>query len=200
MFLSRHAPFRAVRFATALLGCVTLALALASGPARAAAPYVNPFTGEQPYVGRTDMGVDLCLQTGQPIRALGDGVVAGVQRDWFEHQPFIWYQLTAGPDAGRYVYVAEQIDRLARVGQALQAGDVIARYAARGSCIETGWATADGATLAQATTGYHEGEVTPAGVSFARVLIGLGVTGQFELVADRTATAARRRTRHHGGR
>src|SRR5206468_13009719 len=123
------------------------------GGAQAASAYQNPFAAEQPYVGRTDMGVDVCLSPGDPIRAVGNGVVVGVMRNWFEKQPYIWYQLTAGPDAGRYTHIAEQINHLAPVGSTLQAGDVVARYAAKGTCIEIGWSAANGATLAQATTG-----------------------------------------------
>ena len=156
-------------------------VAVASAQA-ASTPYQNPFSGEQPYVGRTDMGVDLCLSPGDPIRAVGDGVVTGVMRNWAGREPYLWYELTGGPDAGRYVYVAEQITNLARVGQTLRAGDVLARYTRKGTCIETGWSTATGATLAQATTGYTEGAVTVAGVSFARFLISLGVPGTFDLI------------------
>jgi hypothetical protein len=190
--LRRHLP-RSV--ATVLAGvAVAVGLLFAPGAHAATTAYENPFAGEQPYVGRTDMGVDLCLSAGQPILAVGDGVVIGIQRDWSEGQPYIWYQLTDGPDAGRYVYVAEQINHLARVGQTLAAGDVVARYMNKGTCIETGWATADGETLAQATTGYVEGDVTTAGISFARFLIGLGVPGEFELVVPKSQTA---RARHH---
>jgi hypothetical protein len=107
--------------------------------------------------------------------------VVGVNPNWFRYQPYIWYQLIDGPYAGRYVYVAEQITRLAHVGAALNAGQPVARFRHRGTCIETGWSAADGATLAQATTGYHEGQVTRAGVAFARFLMSLGVLGPFEL-------------------
>jgi hypothetical protein len=176
-----------------LAGAALLAaLTLPALPAHAAAAYQNPFTGDQYYVGRTDMGVDLCLTTGAPIRAVGDGVVVGIERNWFERQPYIWYALTTGPEAGRYIYVAEQIDHLARIGQTLQAGDVVARYARTGSCIETGWSASDGATLAVVTTGYHEGEVTPAGISFARFLMATGVQGQFELTAPKPRIARHR--------
>jgi hypothetical protein len=179
---------------TGLAGAVLLAaLALPALPAHAGAAYQNPFAGDDYYVGRTDMGVDLCLTPGAPIRAVGDGVVVGIFRDWSERQPYIWYQLTSGPDAGRFIYVAEQIDQLARVGQTLQAGDVVARYARKGTCIETGWSAADGATLAQVTTGYQEGDVTAAGISFARFLIATGVEGQFELAAPKSQAAARHR-------
>jgi hypothetical protein len=127
------------------------------------------------------MGVDFCLKRGAPIRAVGDGVVVGISPDWFRAQPYIWYQLVDGPDAGRYVYVAEQITRLAHIGATVSAGQPVARFKRHGTCVETGWSAPDGATLAQATTGYHEGQVTRAGVSFARFLISLGVLGRFEL-------------------
>jgi len=143
--------------------------------------YVNPFGGDTYYTERTDMGVDFCLTPGEPIRAIGDATVVGVMRNWFVGQPYIWYQLLDGPEAGRYVYVAEQIHRLARVGTQLTAGEPVAYFKRRGTCIEAGWSAADGATWAQATTGYHEGQVTKAGVSFARFLISLGVQGPFEL-------------------
>ena len=162
-----------------------------------AAAYVNPFAGEQPSVGRTDMGVDLCLYPGNPIRAIGDGVVVGIQKNWSAGQPYLWYQLTDGPDAGQYVYVAEQINRLAHIGQTLQAGDVVARYANHGTCIETGWSAADGETMAQATTGYTEGEVTKSGISFARFLISVGVQGMFELSAPKSQTAAAKSKSKH---
>ncbi len=143
--------------------------------------YLNPLRGDQYVTGRTDMGVDFCLAPGEPIHALGDGVVVGISPDWFRGQPYIWYQLVDGPYAGRFVYVAEQIGKLAQVGSSLTAGQTIARYNRTGTCIEMGWSAADGATLAQATTGYHEGQVTRAGVSFARFLVTLGVGGGLEL-------------------
>jgi murein DD-endopeptidase MepM/ murein hydrolase activator NlpD len=143
--------------------------------------YVDPLGGDRYFTDRTDMGVDFCLTSGEPIRALGDGVVVGIDHNWFKHQPYLWYQLLDGPDAGRYVYVAEQIRGLARVGTQLSAGQPLAYYKRSGTCIETGWSAADGATWAQATTGYHEAQVTRAGVNFARFLRSLGVQGPFEL-------------------
>jgi hypothetical protein len=143
--------------------------------------YVNPLAGDWYRTKRTDMGVDFCLTPGEPIRAIGDGVVVGISPDWFEGQPYLWYQLVDGPYAGRYAYVSEQITGLARVGTEITAGEPIAWYGRSGTCIEAGWSAADGATLAQATTGYSEGGVTPAGVSFARFLISLGAHGRFEL-------------------
>jgi hypothetical protein len=191
-------PSFSLRAARIALTAATLAAVLLAGAAaaRAAAPYRNPFTGEQPYVGRTDMGVDLCLSPGDPIDALGNGVVTGIIRNWDGREPYFWYELTSGPSAGRYVYVAEQITGLPRIGQTLHAGDVVTRYARKGTCIETGWSTADGETFAQATTGYTEGEVTVAGVSFARFLISLGVQGVFDLVPAHT-TRVKPGHKHH---
>ncbi|MEO8969057.1 MAG: hypothetical protein ABI355_15510 [Solirubrobacteraceae bacterium] len=177
-----------------LMGLVAV-FALAA-PAAAAA-YENPFLGASPIVGRTDMGVDVCLSPGDPIRAIGSGTVVGIMRDWYAGQPYIWYQLSSGPQVGQFVYVSEQIDHLARIGQTLQAGEVIARYAKSGSCLETGWSMADGETQAQATTGYKDGQVTAAGVSFARFLLGLGVTGQFQLSVPQTQTSRATTTKRH---
>lgn len=147
------------------------------------AGYVDPLGGDRYTTGRTDMGVDFCLSPGEPIRALGDGIVVGIWPDWFRHQPYIWYQLLDGPYAGRYVYVAEQIRRLAHIGAQLTTGEPIAYYKKSGTCVETGWSAANGSTLAHVTTGYTEGQVTRSGVSFAHFLSSLGVQGPFEVRA-----------------
>jgi murein DD-endopeptidase MepM/ murein hydrolase activator NlpD len=143
--------------------------------------YGSPLHGDRYQTGRTDQGVDFCLARGEPIRALGDGVVVGIDHNWFKGQPYVWYQLLDGPFAGHYVYVAEQITRLAQPGAALSAGQPVAYYKRSGTCIETGWSMPNGATQARVTTGYREGQVTVAGVSFARFLRSLGVGGPFEL-------------------
>ena len=70
-------------------------------------------------------------------------------------------------------YVAEQITDIAPVG-ILQQGQPIARFASSGTDIEYGWAVLNGQTLARATTGYVEGQVTPAGRSIRAWLNGLG--------------------------
>ncbi|HEY1523974.1 MAG TPA: hypothetical protein VGF70_13255 [Solirubrobacteraceae bacterium] len=165
-------------------GAASAALALATltpAGALASAPYQNPFAGDRYLVGRTDMGVDVCLHHRDPIRAVGNGVVTGIIHGWFGREPYLWYQLTGGPQAGRYVYVAEQINHLAHIGHRLHTGQPVARFSKRGTCIETGWSASDGSTMAQTTTGYTEGQVTRAGVSFAQFLIGLGVDGEFQL-------------------
>jgi murein DD-endopeptidase MepM/ murein hydrolase activator NlpD len=147
--------------------------------------YSNPLGGDSYFTGRTDMGVDFCLVPGEPIRAVGNGVVVGIRRNWFRGQPYLWYRLLDGPAAGKYVYVAEQITGLPPVGTYLAAGQPIAYYKKSGTCIEIGWGSPSWHTLAQATTGYFEGQVTPAGVSFARFLMSVGVQGPFELTAPK---------------
>jgi murein DD-endopeptidase MepM/ murein hydrolase activator NlpD len=127
------------------------------------------------------MGVDFCLVPGEPIRAVGNGVIIGIFPNWFRHQPYVWYRLTDGPYAGRLVYVAEQITRIPRVGSYVRAGQPVAYYNRSGTCIETGWSSTKGSTLAHITSGYREGQITPAGVSFAQFLISMGVHGPFEL-------------------
>jgi hypothetical protein len=177
------------------LSCL-LAL-LPGSPARAAA-YVDPFAADTVSVGRTDMGVDICLAAGQPIDALGDGVVAGILPNWYAGQPYLYYELTDGADAGRYVYVAEQIKPLVEAGDVVHAGSVIGRYARRGSCLETGWSLADGETQAQASpAGYAEGNATAAGVSFAQLLLSLGVPGPFGLTVTQVQPAVPRRVAPH---
>jgi hypothetical protein len=51
---------------------------------------------------------------------------------------------------------------------------MIARFAAAGTGIEFGWSTPNGITLARATTGYEEGQITPAGQSIRDWLNALG--------------------------
>jgi hypothetical protein len=143
--------------------------------ARTHARYFNPLAGIRYMTSRTDRGVDFCRHPGAPIRALGDGVIVGIIPGWFNQQPYVCYRLSDGRYAGRYVYVAEQIRSLPRIGARVRAGQPLAYYAQQGTCIEIGWSGANGATLAQSTTGYYEGQATPAGASFARFLSSLGV-------------------------
>lgn len=136
------------------------------------ARYINPL----PYVtvwGRTDQGVDAQMPVGAPILAPSRIKVLAIIPNWFAGQPLVYYELLEGPDAGRIQYVAEQITNIAPVG-ILQRGQVIARYAANGTAIEFGWSTINGVTLARATSGYTEGQVTPAGRSIRAWLNGLG--------------------------
>ena len=124
--------------------------------------YINPLQ----YVNhweRTDQGVDATMPVGAPILAPSPVKILAIIPDWYAGQPLVYFELLAGRQAGLVQYVAEQITSIAPAGAILQKGQVIARYAPSGTGIEYGWSTLNGITLARATTGYEEGQVTPAG-------------------------------------
>ena len=123
---------------------------------------------------RTDQGVDATMPVGAPILAPSQVKILAIEPNWYAGQPLVYWELLAGPDAGMEQYVAEEITDIAPAGSILQKGQVIARYAASGTGIEYGWSTPDGVTLAVATSGYEEGEITPAGVSMRNWLNSLG--------------------------
>lgn len=137
------------------------------------ARYINPL-GYVTTWGRTDQGVDATMPVGAPILAPSRIKILAVEPNWYAGQPLVYYELLEGPDAGRVQYVAEQITAIARPGTILQRGQAIARYAPTGTAIEFGWSTLNGVTLARATTGYEEGQVTPAGLSIRAWLNALG--------------------------
>jgi hypothetical protein len=135
--------------------------------------YINPLQ----YVSRwerTDQGVDAVMPVGAPIFAPGDVKILAVIPDWYAGQPLVYFELLNGPRAGWVIYVAEQITDIAPPGTILQRGQVVARFAAHGTAIEYGWSTLNGVTLARATSGYEEGQVTPAGVDMRNWLNSLG--------------------------
>ena len=123
---------------------------------------------------RTDQGVDANMPVGAPILAPTQIKILAIEPDWYAGQPLVYWELLAGADAGKVQFVAEEITDIARPGSVLQQGQVIARYAPTGTGIEFGWSTPNGVTLAVATTGYEEGQVTPAGVSMRNWLNSLG--------------------------
>jgi peptidoglycan hydrolase CwlO-like protein len=123
---------------------------------------------------RTDQGVDATMPVGTPILAPSQVKILAIEPDWYAGQPLVYWELLGGPDAGMEQYVAEELTYVAPPGSILQQGQVIARYAANGTGIEYGWSTPDGVTLAVATTGYEEGQVTPAGVNMRNWLNSLG--------------------------
>ena len=135
--------------------------------------YVNPLQFVTVWE-RTDQGVDAQMPVGAPILAPGSVKILAIEPNWYAGQPLVYFELLDGPDAGRVQYVAEQITEIAPAGTILQRGQPIARYASRGTAIEYGWSTPNGITLARATTGYEEGQVTPAGRSIREWLNRLG--------------------------
>lgn len=133
--------------------------------------YVSPFSAKV-TPGRTDQGVDFSAPPGSSVLAIGKARIAGIVPNWYKGQPLVYYKLLDGPRKGQYIYAAEQITPTVRVGQVVNAGQPIGRVAASGTGLELGFATSSGATLAQSTTGYVEGQVTAAGDAF-RSFLGL---------------------------
>lgn len=135
--------------------------------------YVDPLQ----YVTRwerTDQGVDATMPVGAPILAPSAVKVLAIIPGWYAGQPLVYFELLSGPQAGKVQYVAEQITAIAPPGSIVQQGQPIARFAKSGTAIEYGWSTLNGVTLARATTGYEEGQVTPAGRSIRDWLNSLG--------------------------
>jgi hypothetical protein len=144
----------------------------AAGGGGGSGSYINPLPGAT--FGRTDMGVDGSMPVGTAIVAPGAIRIVGVLSGWYAGQPYIWWELLDGPDKGKYQYVAEQITGLA--SGTLRQGETICRFAGSGTGFEFGWAASNGQTLAQATTGYSEGQVTPAGTSIRAWLKSVGAS------------------------
>lgn len=137
------------------------------------ATYIDPLR----YVTRwerTDQGVDATMSVGAPIMAPCRIKVLDIEPGWYSGQPLVYFELLEGADAGRVQYVAEQITDIAPPGSVLEQGQAVARYAKTGTAIEYGWSTLSGITLAVATTGYEEGEITPAGRNMRAWLNALG--------------------------
>ncbi len=147
-----------------------LKLALIAAPVTNAT-YINPLRFVTKW-GRTDQGVDAAMPVGAPILAPCRVKILAVIPNWFAGQPLVYFELLEGPDAGKIQYVAEQITNIAH--GFVQQGQPIARYSSSGTEIEYGWSTINGVTLARSTTGYSEGQVTPAGRSIRAWLNALG--------------------------
>ena len=114
------------------------------------------------------VGVGALILAPCPVKVLAS------EAGWYAGQPLVYFELLAGLDAGKVQYVAEQITNIAPPGTFLQQGQAIAQYARSGTGIEYGWSTPNGITLARATTGYEEGQITPAGRSIRAWLNALG--------------------------
>jgi hypothetical protein len=138
--------------------------------------YTNPF--EKATVQRwqrTDEGVDVDLTPGSPILAFAPSKYVLYVSNFYDGQPAIVFEITAGPLAGKWWYVGEEIQPTVSQGQTVTAGQVVATYAPFGTGLEIGWWTPNGGwPLARTTTGYREGYATPAGADFRYLLQALG--------------------------
>ena len=139
--------------------------------------YCNPFAHSTHLeVGRIDMGVD--YHGIGPIRAIGRAKIVGLGGAGWPGGEFIHYLLLRGRHKGRYVYVAEAVEPLVKVGETVKRGQRIARFrldALPGAYpgIEIGWASSvTNETLAAAMgqTGGVDHANSPAGECFARFL------------------------------
>jgi murein DD-endopeptidase MepM/ murein hydrolase activator NlpD len=123
-------------------------------PTRPAAPQAAPaFAYENPLravsgliAERIDQGAD--FGGAGPVYALGDAVITNAQGDngGWPGGGWITYQLSDGPDAGKMVFLAEDVTPQVQVGQHVTAQTVIATMYDGGDGIETGWAMPDGTT------------------------------------------------------
>ena len=123
---------------------------------------------------RTDQGRDAAGQPGDPITALVSGVVSEILPTFSNGQPAVVISSPGLPGGASGIYYAEQINPNVQVGQQVQAGEQIGTVAPSGTGLEFGF-WKNGRTLAQATTGYVEGQVTAAGQLFDGFLHQLGV-------------------------
>ena len=135
--------------------------------------YVNPFNPRRWYAGRIDMGVDYVPHRRHRVVAIGDAKIMGASsHSGWPGGHFVYYKLLGGDHAGNFVYVAEQLKRLAPKGTRVQAGQRIATALPRSSGLEIGWANRRGDP--RAAPCYSEGMKTHSGREMARFLRNLG--------------------------
>jgi hypothetical protein len=128
----------------------------AAGPQFVSGSGLDPISGFRP--GRDDMGVDGCASPGMPIVAPAHSTLVEVVPNWYAGQPLMLLRfnppLSGTLDGDQYWYLAEQITPATeKTGTVFQARQVVARYAASGTCIEIGWGspTSNARTLADVT-------------------------------------------------
>lgn len=112
---------------------------------------------------RIDQGVDF-IGSGD-ILAMGNGQVIETGGGGWPGGPYMTYKLLDGPDAGKVVYVAENIRPVVKAGDTVKAGQKIATMFNGGTGIETGWSNSAGtAPLSQdAAAGGISGADLPKG-------------------------------------
>jgi hypothetical protein len=185
----------AVGVAVAVSAAVFGAVASASG-ARPASPYVNPLRAVRGLqASRIDMGVD--YSGSGPILALGRAKVvlasdrlAGPESCWGKTcvpppGDMIVYRLLAGPFAGKYVYVVENITISVKAGQIVRAGEQIAILHPASPNLEIGWASGHGVQTLAAADRHQCACSDPGGWSsiegrnFDALLVALGAPGGY---------------------
>ncbi|MBV8999843.1 MAG: AAA family ATPase [Solirubrobacterales bacterium] len=164
-------------------GCAAPATRTGAGTSLVLTPkqYVNPFAQSGSLVPeRIDMGVD--YSGSGPINAIGDATVEFVSTTTgWPGSYYIAYRLDDGPDAGKFVYVAEDVTAVVHEGQQVKAGQPIAFFGPNeGHGIETGWAlpAPPGAYAPPVSASYyHEGMRTAGGQAFSDFMVSIGAPG-----------------------
>lgn len=141
--------------------------------------YQNPFRSIKNLTPeRIDMGVDYSGKG--PFYPVGRGVITNLYNSGWPGGGFISYRLTDGPNAGQYVYVAEDVTpaRGIQIGSKVTPNTVIGYL---NNYLETGWATPPGsgdtlaATKGEAAPGSDPGaNPTQEGVNFNKLLVSVG--------------------------
>ena len=110
--------------------------------------YANPFHASTSLIPlRIDMGVTLWHRADRRDWERDCHLRPSVRDGWGPfscsggHGGAVVYRLTDGPDAGRYVYIAEGIIPAVTAGQSVKAGQTIATFT---GCIEIGWGSGTG--------------------------------------------------------
>jgi murein DD-endopeptidase MepM/ murein hydrolase activator NlpD len=148
--------------------------------------YVNPFRDIPKLTPeRIDMGVDYNAPAGSPILAIGNATVLAATdhgSGWtspLNTQAAVYYRLDDGPYAGKTIYVAEDIQPTVAAKQSVRAGAQIATFLSSSTGLETGWGSGTpygclAFALGQQAPGDPGGWSSAAGMSFNRLLVGLG--------------------------
>jgi hypothetical protein len=135
-----------------------------------AIPYRNPLRGVSGLVPeRVDMGVD--YSGSGPVYALGPGVITSTQNAGWPGGGFIAERLTAGPLAGHYVYMAENVSPAVRIGDHVTADTEIGQI--HGG-IETGFASPPGTGNALGASQFTGNNATAYGAAYSKILARLG--------------------------
>jgi hypothetical protein len=149
--------------------------------AAALSAYVNPLAGERWTLARTDQGVDYRPAVPAPVRAIGAGVVVySSTADCLPHGwpgcAVIGYRLTAGPDKGGVIYVAEHLTGLLPAGATFGPGAKLATALPGYPWTEWGWADCTGNAPAVRYGGHADGTPMAGGLAFARFMRKLGAS------------------------
>lgn len=129
---------------------------------------VNPI-GAGLTQGRVDQGVD--YSGSGPLYALDSGTIVNLTNSGWPNNTFIVLKLNQAINGQQYVYYAEDINPVVRVGQKVSAGQLIGNATGGSSGIEIGWANPN---LGQAAAAgqFHGNNATALGQDFLNLIHG----------------------------